>query len=183
MKSSIHTIDYTRMALFASLLCVSSYIIIPLPFSPVPVTAQSLAVMLAGSLLSPFHAFLTVLLFIFLGMIGLPVFAGGASGPGVLIGPTGGYLFGFLIGVVVISLIKGKKPGIIRYGIANLTGGVLTVYALGIPYLSQTTGMAIQQAFMVGGLPFLMGDLFKVMIAAGLAWRLVPHLRSQHMHG
>lgn len=179
MKSTFHTIDYTRMSLLAALICVSSYIVVPLPFSPVPLTAQSLAVMLAGSLLSPLQTFFTLILFIILGAIGLPVFAGGASGPGYLLGPTGGYLAGFLVGAVVISLMKGNVPGILRFGLANFVGGLVVVYLIGVPRLAYVTGMSLHQAFLVGGLPFLMGDMIKVFLAAILAWRLAPHLRLQ----
>jgi biotin transport system substrate-specific component len=179
LKSLFCTADYTRMSLLAALICVSSYIIVPLPFSPVPVTAQSLAVMLTGSLLSPLQAFVTVLMFIFLGTIGLPVFAGGASGPGVLLGPTGGYLVGFLVGAVIISLLKSNTPGILRYGIANLVGGLIVVYAIGVPWLSQVTGMTLDKAFMVGVFPFLPGDLVKIFLAASMAWKLAPHFKLQ----
>jgi biotin transport system substrate-specific component len=179
LKSLFHTVDYTRMSLLAALICVSSYIIVPLPFSPVPLTAQSLAVMLAGSLLSPLQTFVTVMLFILLGTIGLPVFAGGASGPGVLLGPTGGYLVGFLVGAVIISLLKSNTPGILRYWIANLIGGLIVVYAIGVPWLSRVTGMTLDKAFMVGALPFLPGDLIKVFLAASLAWKLAPQFKLQ----
>ncbi len=177
MKSTFSTPDYTRMALFAALICASSYIVVPLPFSPVPVTAQSLAVMLAGSLLSPLQACVTLLLFILLGSIGLPVFAGGASGPGVLMGPTGGYLIGFLAGAVVISILRGNSPGMIRFAVAQFIGGLVVVYLLGISRLAHVTGMPMAQAFMVGGLPFLPGDVMKVFLAALLAWKLSFHLK------
>ncbi|MDW7672054.1 MAG: biotin transporter BioY [Bacillota bacterium] len=167
------------MSLLAALICVSSYIIVPLPFSPVPLTAQSLAVMLAGSLLSPLQTFVTVMLFILLGTIGLPVFAGGASGPGVLLGPTGGYLVGFLVGAVIISLLKSNTPGILRYWIANLVGGLIVVYAIGVPWLSRVTGMTLDKAFMVGAFPFLPGDLLKVFLAASLACKLAPQFKLQ----
>ena len=180
MKSSFSISDITRISLLATLICVSGYLIIPLPFSPVPATVQSLAVMLTGSLLSPLHAFVTLLLFILLGTIGLPVFAGGSSGIGVLFGPTGGYLAGFVLGAVVISIVKGRKPDLLRYGLANLLGGLLVVYALGILWLSQMTGMTLNNAFMVGAVPFLAGDVIKVFLAATIAWKTVPHLQRKY---
>ncbi len=180
MKSRLNVIDTTRISLFASLICISGYLIIPLPFSPVPATAQSLAVMLTGSLLSPLHAFVTLLLFILLGIIGLPVFAGGASGIGVLFGPTGGYLAGFLFGAVAVSLLKGRKPDLLRYGLANLIGGIVVVYLLGILRLSQMTGMTLNNAFVVGAVPFLAGDVVKVFLAATIAWKTMPHLHRKY---
>lgn len=180
MKSRLTTQDTARISLLAALVCVSGYLIIPLPFSPVPATAQSLAIMLTGSLLSPFHAFVALTLFIFLGIIGLPVFAGGASGIGVLFGPTGGYLAGFLIGAVTISLLKGKKPNLFRFVIANAAGGILVVYLMGLFRLSQLTGMTLGNAFVVGAAPFLMGDVIKVLLAAVITWKITPHLRRQY---
>ncbi len=180
MKLHLTTSDTTRISLLAALICISGYLIIPLPFSPVPATAQSLAVMLTGSLLSPLHTFVTLLLFILLGTIGLPVFAGGASGVGVLMGPTGGYLAGFLLGAVTISLLKGRKPALLRYGIANIVGGIVVVYWLGILRLSQMTGMTLNNAFVVGAVPFLAGDVIKVFLASTIAWKTVPHLIRKH---
>ena len=180
MKSHFTTRDTTRISLLAALICVSGYLIIPLPFSPVPATAQSLAIMLTGSLLSPLHAFAALTLFVFLGTIGLPVFAGGASGIGILFGPTGGYLAGFLFGAVTISLLKGKKPELLRLGFANAVGGILVVYLMGLFRLSQLTGMTLGNAFMVGAAPFLVGDVIKVFLAAGIAWKITPHLRRKN---
>lgn len=180
MKSRLTTQDTARISLLAALICVSGYLIIPLPFSPVPATAQSLAIMLTGSLLSPFHALAALTLFIFLGIIGLPVFAGGASGFGVVLGPTGGYLAGFLCGAVTISLLKGKKPNLPRIIFANAVGGILVVYLMGLLRLSQLTGMTLGNAFMVGAAPFLVGDVIKVFLAAGIAWKIAPHLRRQY---
>lgn len=180
MKSTFSTKDITRISLLAALICVSGYLIIPLPFSPVPVTAQSLSIMLTGSLLSPLHAFVTVLLFLLLGIIGLPVFAGGSSGLGILLGPTGGYLAGFVLGAVVISIVKGRKPALLRYGLANFLGGLVVVYVLGVLRLSQVTGMTLNNAFLVGAVPFLAGDMIKVFLAAVIAWKTIPHLQRKY---
>lgn len=179
MKSLFKTSDYTRISLMAALISVSGYIIIPLPFSPVPITAQSLAVMVTGSLLSPVHSMAALSLYVLLGLIGLPVFAGGASGVGVLLGPTGGYLVGFVLGAVVISVLKGRKPFLYRYAFANLTGGVVVVYALGVLRLAQVTGMTLGSAFMVGAMPFLVGDVVKVFVASVIAWKTAPHIQQK----
>ena len=107
--SSIKTKELTIMALFAALLCVSSYISIPLPFSPVVLTLQTLVVNLIALILPPKKAVLTVVVWILLGAVGLPVFSGGVGGPAKLFGPTGGYIFGFVAAVWLISLLKGAQ--------------------------------------------------------------------------
>ena len=87
--------DLTRVAMFTSLMCVLAYVFLHIPISPVAVSAQTFGVMLAGLVLKPNLAALSQGLYLLLGALGLPVFAGGSSGIGVLIGPRGGYLWGF----------------------------------------------------------------------------------------
>lgn len=152
-------------AIFAALIAVLGYIIIPLPFSPVPITGQTLAVMLAGCVLTPLQAGLSVITFIFMGAIGIPVFSGATAGIGVILGTKGGYLLGFLIGSIVISLIRSKSNSIARMIFACILGGIIIVYVLGVSWLSHVTGMGIYKAITVGALPFIPGDLFKAIVA------------------
>ncbi len=153
-------------SLFAALICISAYIVVPLPFSPVPITLQTLFIMLAGLLLPVGYAGLVVIIYLLLGIIGLPVFSGGASGIGSLLGPTGGYLFGFLIGAMVISiLVRTSSNKFTTSFISSIIGGIVVVYALGVPWLSYKTGMGIGKAFAVGAVPFLLGDILKALMA------------------
>ncbi|MEN1761784.1 biotin transporter BioY [Anoxynatronum sibiricum] len=183
-KMTIH--DYTRIALMAALISISSYIAVPLPFSPVPVTAQTLAIMLCGMLLTVRQSFYTLSVYLLLGTIGLPIFAGGGSGLGIIMGPTGGFLFGFLLAAVFISLTKGDQPSLWRYGLVNAIGSLVVVNLAGVPWLAWATGMDLPQAFAVGFMPFLPGAIIKLVIATLLAWKLVPQLRwlpaSQSSH-
>lgn len=167
----------TVVALFAAIISISSYLSIPLPFSPVPLTLQTFAIMLAGLILAPVEAGASLGVFLLLGAIGLPVYSGGTSGVGVLFGATGGYLFGFLAGAVVISLLKGKTISFVRMLIASTIGGVVVVYAIGVPWLAAYTGMDIGQAFTVGAVPFLIGDAIKVFVAATGAVTLRKQLK------
>ena len=91
-KSRFNTLELTKMGLLTALICVSAYIVIPLPFSPASLTAQTLVVNLIALLLTPRQAAFTIIVYIFLGLTGLPVFSGGVGGPGKLFGPTGGYI-------------------------------------------------------------------------------------------
>ncbi len=166
--------DLVYVALFASLISVSGYISIPIP--PVPVTAQTLVIMLAGSVLNVYQAGLSVLVFLFLGAIGAPVFSNGAAGIGVITGATGGYLIGFLAGAIVISLLKGKKNNIWRLAIANFIGGIIVVYTFGVLWLSFAANMSLIQAFTVGALNFIPGDLAKVALAAIIGFKLNDRL-------
>ena len=164
------------ISLFATLIAVSGYIMIPLPFSTVPVTAQTLAVMLAGSLLPIGHAAAGVLVFLMMGAVGLPVFSGGTAGLGIIVGKTGGYLIGFLAGAAVISLLKGKRPGFLRLLTANAIGGIVVVYIFGVLWLNLVTGIGISKAIVFGALPFIPGDIVKIFVAAFISGKLSRHI-------
>lgn len=157
------------MALFASLTGVFSFIIIPIPFSPVPITAQTVSPMLAGVLLGPKKGAMSQLIYIFLGVIGLPIFAGGRSGPGVLFGESGGYIVGFVVGCYIIGqvyqiLVK-RYRSIFSSIVSVVTGGVLVVYFLGVLWMMFLLELGIIEAIMVGVFPYLIGDAFKVIAA------------------
>lgn len=162
-------IDLIYAALFAALIVVLGFIAVPLPFSPVPVTGQTLAIMLAGSILTVRQAAMSVGTFLLLGAVGIPVFAGGAGGLGVLAGPRGGYLVGFLIGAIVIALINNRSSNILKIGAANIIGGIVVIYLIGVLWLNQVTGMGLEKAVVAGMMPFIPGDLFKVAIATVVA--------------
>lgn len=170
--------DITYSAVFAAIICILSYVYLPIPFSTVPITGQTLGIMLAGSVLKVRQAALSVLIFLILGFIGIPVFAGGNSGIGVLLGPTGGYLVGFLVGVIVIGLLKGSKNQIFRIALANIIGGIIVVYIIGVSWLSYSTGMNFTTAITVGAFYFLIGDTVKVILATSLAVTLNKQFKN-----
>jgi len=177
MQKKFSVRDLCYISLFATLIAVSGYIIIPLPFSTVPVTAQTLAIMLAGGLLPPAHAAISVLVFLMMGAVGIPVFAGGAAGLGIILGKTGGYLLGFLVGAVFISFTKGHKPSFLRLLTVYTTGGIVLVYAFGVLWLAQVTGMDMGKAFVFGAIPFIPGDIAKILIAAVITLKLNGHIK------
>ena len=167
--------DLTMISLFTALICVSSYIRIDLPYGA-PITAQTLAVMLAGSVLAPRQAAFSLFTYLLLGAVGAPIFAGGTAGLPIILGKTGGYLIGFLVGTVVISLIRGKKSGLIRLGLANVIGGIVVINLFGSIWLNYITGMGMVKTFLVGVLPFIPGDLIKAAAATAIANRLNKYL-------
>lgn len=145
-------------SLFAVLIVLGSYISIPLPFTPVPLTLQLFFILLAGSLLGSYYGFLSVLLYEILGILGFPVFAGGQAGLSVLLGPTGGYLFGFLIAPVIIGLLYRKNKKLL---IPGLILAILEIHLFGITYLSFNLRISLSRAFLIGSLPFLLLDFVK----------------------
>jgi biotin transport system substrate-specific component len=155
-------------ALFAALTAVSAWVTIPLPI--VPITLQTFFVMLSGVVLGPYFGALSMAVYLLLGFIGLPVFAGGQSGLGMLVGPTGGYMIGFILCPIVSGLIVRmlKDPGLIWYGLAMLAGDAV-VFAFGVLQLSVVLHMPLDRAIVIGLLPFIPGDVLKVIVAAFVA--------------
>ena len=163
-------------ALFAALTAIGAFIKIPLPLSPVPITLQVFFVLLAGLVLGARWGGTSMVVYVMLGIIGLPVFAGGSSGLGVLLGPTGGYLIGFVAGAFVTGLIYNKAGDSVPATIGAMIGGLVVIYLLGVMQLSLVANMSIQQAVAVGMIPFLIGDAIKIVAALIVADRVRPLL-------
>ena len=176
MAPSAATSAVTKAALvvFGSLLlAVSAQFKIPL--YPVPVTGQTLVVLLIGMTYGPRLAGITLAAYLFEGALGLPVFAGGAAGAAVLMGPTAGYLFGFLLAAIAMGYLAERGMGrTVVSTIAAMVIGNCVIYLCGALWLANFIGFG--QAIAAGVLPFLYGDALKLVVAAGLmpwAWRAV----------
>lgn len=163
------TAEMTKMALMVAMNCVSAYIIIPLPFSMSPIALQTLIVNLTGYVLNAKQAFMTMLVYLLVGLAGVPVFTGGSAGPGKLFGPTGGYLFGFLITAVFLAYFRGEKYNFKRYALLGCVIGIPLIYAFGVAQLKLVTGMPWDKAFLTGALPFIPLDIVKCLAAAVIA--------------
>ncbi|MFW6035406.1 MAG: biotin transporter BioY [Halothermotrichaceae bacterium] len=176
--SNISVRDITQVALFAALTAVLAFVTVPLPFSPVPVTGQTLGVMLAGLFLGSRKAALSQIIYAFLGGIGLPIFAGGGSGFGSFVGPTGGYIWGFIAGAYIIGkLVEIKEePDLIWKTTSLVIGGIIVIYTFGVAQMMIVTEMNIAKAFTAGALPFLPGDIFKVVLTLLIGQRGLKQL-------
>ena len=176
MTPSAVTSAVTKAALvvFGSLLlAISAQFKIPL--YPVPVTGQTLVVLLIGMTYGPRLGGITLAAYLFEGALGLPVFAGGAAGAAVLMGPTAGYLFGFLLVAIAMGYLAERGMGrTVVSTIAAMVIGNCVIYLCGALWLANFIGFG--QAIAAGVLPFLYGDALKLVVAAGLmpwAWRAV----------
>ncbi|WP_157001408.1 biotin transporter BioY [Agromyces laixinhei] len=163
--------DLAQIAVFAALIAALTLPgQIPLGFG-VPITLQTLGVMLAGAILGARRGTLAVTVYVALGLAGLPILAGGAAGLGILAGPTGGFLVGFIPGAFVIGWLVERfapKPPFWAIAAASLVGGVLVVYLVGIPWFAVVTGMPVGAAIGVMS-PFLIGDVAKAVVTAAVA--------------
>lgn len=178
MKFKINTKDMTYSALFTALISVMSYFAIKLPISDVKFTGQSLAIMLAGCVLTPVQAALSLITFLVLGAIGIPVFSNGTSGLGIIAGPSGGFLFGFLLGAVIISLIKGKNNSIIRFVVASVIGGMILVYIPGVIWYAHSAKISLSLAVAKGVIPFIPLDILKAVLAGVIGARINKSLKN-----
>ncbi|MFZ8853683.1 MAG: biotin transporter BioY [Armatimonadota bacterium] len=146
------------------LLIACAQVRIPLPFTPVPITGQTLGVLLTGALLGSRYGTAVVAAYVVQGLIGLPVFAGWKGGVAALLGPTGGYIVGFIPAAFVVGwLFERGWHGKLTLTIAAFIVGNATIYAFGLPWLAFFVGW--HQVLQMGLLPFLPGDLLKLMVA------------------
>lgn len=152
-----------------SLLIISSYISIKIPISIVPITGQTIAVLVIGSTYGPRRAFVTLSSYLIFGAIGFEVFSGGASGIAALTGATGGYLIGFLIASVFMGFISNKynldknfSSSLMLYLI-----GHKIIFLFGVLWLSHYIGL--RNALITGFLPFIPGEIIKSMIASSIS--------------
>ena len=150
------------------------------PFSPVPITGQTLGVLLIGALYGPWRGALCLLAYLGEGAAGLPVFAGGASGAAVLVGPTGGYLIAFPVAAAIVGLLVQPLRGVLSgwRALPGLLIGTIVIYLIGVPGLALSTGMGLPTAVTKGMLPFIPGDLIKVVVAAAVLPSGMTALRS-----
>lgn len=181
------TRDLVHVALFAALTAALG--LMPpweLPFIPVPITAQTLGVMLAGSTLGARKAGAALLLFHGLVAAGLPLLAGGHGGLAVYPGPTGGFFVGWLPGAFVVGWLTERAWARLNVPLAfaiNVLGGIGVIYAVGIPWLAGVAGLPLEKAA-AGSLAFVPGDCVKAAIAASVAvtlrraWPLVSGPRA-----
>jgi biotin transport system substrate-specific component len=157
------------------LIALSAQLQLVLPFSPVPITGQTFAVLLIGALYGSKRGPATVVAYLALGVMGLPVFAGGAFGVARLVGPTAGYLVGFIAAAFVVGLLSergwDRKPWTTA---TSMIIGNGIIYVAGVLWLSRFVGW--QAVLNTGFLPFLAGDALKIALATILlpaGWKLI----------
>jgi biotin transport system substrate-specific component len=169
--------DLTLVAAAALLTAACAQISFPLPGSPVPVTGQTFAVVLTGAALGANRGAAGQILYVGLGLIGLPFYADATSGPSVVFGATGGYLLAFPLAAYVTGKLAERRFD--RTPAKSLPAfllGSLIVFAIGVPWLAVAADLSLGKAIELGFVPFIPGGIVKAALAAGLlptAWRLV----------
>ncbi|HIY85833.1 MAG TPA: biotin transporter BioY [Candidatus Yaniella excrementavium] len=156
--------DLARIAVFAALTAAMGLVGSITLAGGVPITLQSLGVMLAGAVLGPWRGAASMGLLILGVAIGLPLLAGGRGGIGVFVSPTAGYLIGYVIAPIVIGLIVRGRPTWLRVGLGCLIGGIFSIYVFGIPVQAWLTELSLVES-LITSLVFLPGDLTKMVVA------------------
>ena len=167
----LETRDIVRCALFAAIVAALGLLPpIPLGFIPVPITAQTLGVMLAGAVLGAWRGLVALALFDLLVAAGLPLLPGGRGGLGIFLGPTGGFVLGWPLGAFVTGWLAERfaRQGVLALFAACVAGGIGAVYAVGVPWLALVGGLPWDKA-VLGSLAFVPGDLIKAGVAAFVA--------------
>ncbi len=161
------------VGVFAAATAVAAHLRIPLPFSPVPITLQTALVMLAGVTLGAAGGAASQVVYIVAGLAGLPVFA---AGSGALLGPTAGYIIGFIPAAAAVGLVT--RGGFrLTTLLPALMMATIIIYAAGVAGLMILTGMSLKAAVVVGVAPFLAGDALKIAAVVALSRFTIPFWR------
>lgn len=171
-----NTKSMVRIALMTAILCCFGPITIVLPFSPIPFSLASLALYLSSYLLGRKQAVISCLLYLLIGMIGIPVFSAFSAGPSKLFGPTGGYLIGYLLLTYISGLFIEKNRSLLYMQIFGMIVGTLGCYLLGTLWLCVQSGMTPLASFLAGVVPFLPGDCIKIILTCILGRSLYKRL-------
>ena len=163
-------------ALFAALTVICAQIAIPLPGN-VPLSLATFAVMLSGALLGMFGGAVSQFVYVLLGAVGVPVFASFSGGLGRIVGPTGGYIIGYIFMALVIGLIVTKTKKKFYIYLLAMVAGTIVCYTLGTAWYVFSTKTALLPALTACVFPFLPGDAIKIILASLIACQLQKHIK------
>lgn len=179
-KKKFKTIDVVYIGLFAALIAVCSWISIPLT---VPITLQTMAICLVAGLLGAKRGTITTVIYILLGLVGVPVFAGFSSGPAALLSPSGGYIIGFIFTALIVGIVSDKAKGKMLPLIISMVIGILVCYVFGtawfaVVYAKQNeTATTLKTILGWCVIPFLIPDAVKIAVASILTNRLKKFIK------
>ena len=165
--------DMTKMAVCLAFCMVSAFISFPLPMTPGLVTALTIALDVTAFVLSPKLTFVTVLAYVILGAVGLPVFPGGTGGLGRLLGPTGGFYIGWPFVCAIVSWLAKRKVMTFRwYALVAIVVGIPLTYVGGILSMMIVMQIDLGKALMMAAVPFIPGDIMKALLASFIGVRV-----------
>lgn len=177
-SSGIQIKTIAIVGLMTALICVLGPLSIPLPFSPVPISLTNLAIYFTIYMIGTKRGTLSYLIYLLIGFAGLPVFSAFTGGPGKLLGPTGGYLIGFIFMALICGFFIEKWPVKLYLHFAGMVIGTAVCYVFGTVWLAYQAGMSFSAALAAGVIPFIPGDLAKIVIVMLLGPQINKKLRA-----
>jgi biotin transport system substrate-specific component len=170
-------VDVALILAGALLVALAAHIRIPLPFTPVPITGQTFAVLLVGATLGAARGAASLGLYVMLGAAGLPFYAGGQAGWKVVQGPSGGYLIGFVAAAWLTGYLAERGwDRRLRSALGAMLTGSVAIYLIGLPWLSWSLGTGLSKTLELGLYPFVPGDILKLYLAGATlpgAWKVL----------
>lgn len=166
------------VGLMTAIICVMAPWALPIPFSPVPISLGTLAIYFVLSVLGMKLGSASIIVYILLGLAGLPVFTGFRGGPGTLFGPTGGYIIGYIFMALICGFFIDKWGSKILPSFLGMILGTAALYVFGSFWLAYQLSYTLPQAFMVGTIPYIPGDLIKMILALALGQQLRKRLKK-----
>ncbi|MCL2817029.1 MAG: biotin transporter BioY [Clostridiales bacterium] len=169
--------NLARTAMMIAVTAALSQVALPIP--PVPLTLQTAAVILTAIILGPGRGAAAMLGYILLGCLGVPVFAQFKAGPGVLLGPTGGFLYGFVAAAFIIGfLLRHEKTRTLKRAFPAVAAGIAVIYLFGVVHFAFVMGISISAAFKTAALPFLPLEALKIIVFTPVALRVKKSLSA-----
>lgn len=176
MKNHLSIREITFIAMATALMAIFSQISIPLPFTAVPITMQVFGVVVIAIVLEEKISAVAMLIFILLGAIGIPVFSNLSGGISVLVGPTGGYIWGFILMAFIIGYAAARKNKELLFLATYIS--LIIDYLFGVFQLKIVLGLSMEKALMVGAYPFIVKDIIVVALAVVIALMVKKNLGS-----
>ena len=176
-KSIFNVKQIALVGLMAAIICVLAPFALPIPISPVAISLGTLAIYFVLTVLGLKLGTVSVIVYILLGLVGLPVFAGFTSGPGKLFGPTGGYIIGYLFMVPICGFFIDRWGDKFLPSFLGMVLGTAVLYLFGSLWLSYQASYTLPQAFMAGVVPYIPGDLVKLILAMVLGCQVRKRLK------
>ena len=170
--------EMTLTGVITALFCICGPLAVPLPVSPVPISLTNLVIYLALYILGMRRGTISYLVYLLLGLVGLPVFSAFTSGPAKLFGPTGGYLTGFIFMALISGYCIDRWNGQIKMSMFGMVAGTAVTYAFGTVWLAYQADMGLGEALAVGVYPFIAGELAKMALTLLVAPQVRVRLRK-----
>ena len=180
MKVNYNLKKYVVVALMAAIMCVLSPISIALPISPVPISLGSFCVYLIVYILR-LDGIVSVIIYLLLGAVGVPVFTGFSGGIGKILGPTGGYMIGYIFLALIAGIFLNMSHSKKLFGILGMVLGTIVLYIFGSVWLAEVANMTFSQAMLAGVIPFIPGDIVKMIVASYLGSNIRSRLKKANI--